>query len=278
MDLSIIPKFGVIGSPIHHSVSPAIYRLFSGQTGVILQYEAIELDRHLSVEGLIDFLHDFQASGGRGLNVTSPFKKIAFQAMDQLGEGAAVSGSVNTIILREGLFQGENTDLLGWAVDCQRLGWVLKGKKIAILGAGGAVRGILGALAAESPAEIIVINRTLGHAEVIATEWQARFPAIRWRARAWRGAAEVVDGLINATARSVKFSEFELTNLQTKDAFCYDLNYNRSASTPFLDFSKSHGALKTVDGIGMLWAQAAYSFLLWHGVLPRWQELLDESV
>lgn len=274
MGLKTIPRFAVIGSPIQHSVSPRIHEAFSKQMGVPLSYEKIELPKTLSTNALIDFLEDFKQQGGQGVNVTAPFKKVAFDAMDKLADTATLVGAVNTIRFRDGLWEGHNTDTLGCLDDWHRLGVEFKGKRALILGAGGAASGILAALVKENPAAVIIMNRTPERAIRLTEIWAKRYPQIVWTAHPWQKMGEKVEVLINATTRAVDETDFACLDLNWHHIFAYDLNYQVGEKTPFLRFCEKKSVQKMADGIGMLWAQAAHAFFLWHGLMPRWQELL----
>ncbi len=256
-------RYAVMGNPIQHSKSPRIHALFARQTGQNIEYSAIQVDPG----GLEQALGNFQASGGKGLNITVPFKRTAWELMDELSDRARLAGAVNTILFRDDTRYGDNTDGVGLVRDLrENHGVTLAGRTILMLGAGGAARGVLGPLLAERPTRLVIANRTPGRARDLAEEFHSLgevsgcgFPALE---------GERFHLVINATSASLAGELPPLpTDLLHEGACCYDMMYG-AEPTPFLRWAREHGAAETIDGLGMLVEQAAESFHLWRGVRP----------
>ena len=255
--------YAVIGNPIRHSKSPRIHSLFAQQTGQNIEYTAIQVDPG----GLPQAIGNFQASGGKGLNITVPFKRTAWELMDELSDRARLAGAVNTIMFRDNSYYGDNTDGIGLVRDIRdNHHGQLTSRNILLLGAGGAARGVLEPLLAENPAQLIIANRTPNKAITLAEEFHklgkiegCSLPALE---------NHHFDLVINATAASLAGELPPLPdNLLNKGGWCYDMMYG-SGTTPFLRWAEQHGAAKTIDGLGMLVEQAAESFFLWHKAQP----------
>jgi len=258
-------RFAVVGNPVAHSRSPQIHALFGAQTGLALTYERLlaPLD---AFDATID---TFFAAGGRGLNVTVPFKEQAWaRAQAHLSERARAAGAVNTLWLREGVLAGCNTDGVGLLRDLQRLGAPLAQAHVLVVGAGGAARGAVATLRAAGCASVRVANRTLARAQALVADLadgtldlQACTLADAARAGGWHL-------VINATASGLQDAAPDLPPaLYAPDAWAYDMVYG-SRPTPFMVQADAAGA-RTADGLGMLVEQAAESFFLWHGVRPQ---------
>jgi shikimate dehydrogenase len=262
-------KYAVIGHPIAHSKSPVIHKLFAEQTGEDISYEAIDVP----VDELNAAVTRFITLGGRGLNVTVPHKQNVLDLMDDLSERAELAGAVNTIIrTEEGTLHGDNTDGIGLIRDLHdNLGVDLENTNVLVLGAGGAARGILPALAALRPDELVVANRTLERAIEIADT----FADIgRIKARGFDELEEQSFGVvINATSAGLegKLPPFP-ESIVDANTVCYDLSYSMR-DTPFVEWAKQHGCKAAYQGWGMLVEQAAESFLLWRGVRPETAEV-----
>lgn len=263
-------RYAVFGNPIAHSRSPWIHRRFAAQTGRRVDYAAILAPR----DGFAAALEAFHRAGGRGANVTLPFKEEAWRLADECSTRARRARAVNTLVLRaDGTRFGDNTDGAGLLRDLGvNLGLDLAGSRILLLGAGGAARGVLGPLLEAAPAQIHIANRTAERARVLAAEFGA-------------GAAVSAGGLdalpegpfdliLNATSAGVGGTLPPLPpGRWAAGAFCYDLAYG-PAARPFLDWAKAQGARGASDGTGMLVEQAAESFALWHGVRPQTTEII----
>jgi shikimate dehydrogenase len=257
--------YAVMGNPIAHSKSPLIHRLFAEQTGQRMEYRAILVDRG----GFAQAVGNFQANGGKGLNITVPFKQEAWALVDERSAVAEGAGAVNTIAFRaDGRLYGHNTDGLGLHRDLLvNQSAALKDKHVLVLGAGGAVRGVLEPLLGEGPARLLIANRTVERAVELAEAF-AGLGAVRGCGFD-ELAGERFDLVINGTAASLQGEVPPLPDdLLAPGALCYDMMY-APEPTAFLAWAHAHGAARAVDGLGMLVEQAAESFLLWRGVRPE---------
>lgn len=256
--------YAVFGNPINHSKSPVIHRQFAEQTGQDMHYT-----KQLVNEGEFEkAAQEFFAQGGKGLNITVPFKLNAFEFAQKRTPRAERAGAVNTLArLADGAILGDNTDGIGMIHDMHNLGWELLGKRVLILGAGGAVRGILQPLLEEQPARVTIANRTPAKAEELA---KAFLDLGDIQAKSFTQlAGDVFDIVINGTSASL---QGELPPLPEKlladNACCYDMMYG-AEPTIFLQWAKGHGAAHTADGLGMLVGQAAEAFYLWRQIRPE---------
>lgn len=255
-------SFVVFGNPINHSKSPRIHQLFAEQSGIAHPYERF----CAPVEGFEQAAREFFAAGGKGANVTLPFKQQAYALASELSERAALAGAVNTLKkLDDGRLLGDNTDGIGLLSDLQRLHLIQPDDRILLIGAGGAARGVILPLLSVH-AHITIVNRT--HAK--ATELEQLFQrqgGVRALTRE-KLVGEQFDLVINATSSGVAGDVPDLpaglVNTQTR---CYDMFYQQG-DTPFLQWCRQQGAVQLADGLGMLVGQAAHSFKLWHGVMP----------
>jgi shikimate dehydrogenase len=258
-------KYAVIGNPIEHSRSPEIHAAFARQTG-----EAIEYERILGNPD--DFAGDvrrFLAAGGLGLNITVPFKEQAWRLADELSSRAHSAGAVNTLIrLENNLLRGENTDGIGLVRDLAiNHGFSLRGKRLLMLGAGGAARGVMRPLLEQKPKRIIIANRTPAKAYSLASGLSAFGQVAGCAFDELEGMQ--FDLIINATAAGLSGEVPPIPEgILHKGGWCYDMLYGRQA-TPFQLWGREHGAARSLDGLGMLVEQAAESFRLWRGVLPE---------
>lgn len=270
-------RYAVFGNPIAHSLSPKIHTAFAKQFGEDITYSKV-----LVAEGQFAITADeFFASGGLGLNITVPFKEEAYRYAHQLSDRAKLAGAVNTLIKQQDQqILGDNTDGVGLVVDItQRLGWVIANKRLLVLGAGGAVRGVLQPLLARGPREIVIANRTLAKAETLAQQFGSYGVVSPCHYEQVNGVFEVI---INATSAGLDGRLPPLSNgwLGPHTA-CYDMVYQRQQLTPFLQWAQAQGISMLADGLGMLLAQAAESFRLWRGhkpdILPLMNSLQSES-
>jgi shikimate dehydrogenase len=263
--------YAVFGSPIAHSRSPDIHRLFAEQTGQDLIYTKQEV----VPEEFDQACREFFELGGSGLNITLPLKEQAFRFADTLSARAQRAGAVNTLKLENdgGIF-GDNTDGCGLVRDLtsnQR--WSLSGKRILILGAGGAVRGVLGPLLEQNPQALWIANRTLEKAEALAEAFLSLGPVTGCGLNALP--AEVFDLIINGTSMSLHGEAPPVTSAQiSQQTACYDMAYGREP-TAFLRWGREQGLTALADGLGMLVEQAAESFHLWRGVRPDTRPVID---
>lgn len=256
--------YAVFGNPINHSKSPTIHRQFAEQTGQDMHYT-----KQLVNEGEFETAaQEFFAQGGKGLNITVPFKLNAFAFAHQRTARAERAGAVNTLArLSDGTILGDNTDGIGMIHDMHNLGWELEGKRVLILGAGGAVRGILQPLLEEKPAQVVIANRTLEKAEELVKNFHD-LGDVRAKSFAQLEGA-VFDLVINGTSASMQGELPPLPdNLLAAQACCYDMMYG-AEPTIFLAWAKNQGAVQTADGLGMLIGQAAEAFYLWRQIRPE---------
>jgi shikimate dehydrogenase len=258
-------QYGVVGHPVAHSRSPFIHGLFAKETSQNIVYRLHDIE---PAQFRAEMLRLF-TSGVRGLNVTVPFKPAAAEFVNDLTPRAALAEAVNTITLREDhSLAGDNTDGAGLVRDLVgNIGIDVADKRIVILGAGGATRGVLGPLLEERPRRIVIANRTLGKAQSLAERFAelgsveaAGFDSL---------SAEPADLVINATSASLRGEMPPLpATLIAPGTVCYDMAYG-PGDTPFVAWGKRHGAARAVKGYGMLVEQAAESFFLWRQVRPN---------
>ena len=264
-------RYALVGHPVEHSRSPLIHQLFARQTEEDISYELIDAEP----EQFETAVRGFAAAGGRGMNVTVPYKEAAFGLCDTCGPEATAAKAVNTITFRAGQMHGDNTDGTGFIRDLiVNYEQPLANKRVLILGAGGAVRGIMQPILAEEPTALVIANRTVERAEKLVAEFD-RAELLRVCSFEDLPDAGEFDVVINATSAGLKGEQppfpGELIKEQT---FCYDLVYSMKA-TPFVSWAEAHGAAKAVQGWGMLVEQAAESFLIWRGTRPDTQPILE---
>lgn len=261
----MIDRYAVFGNPISHSKSPQIHRAFAAATGQDLSYEAIcvphgEFERYVA---------DFLQGGGKGLNVTLPFKQQAWTLAAWRSPRAELAGAVNTLYRDpQGRLCGDNTDGVGMVRDIvDNHGGRIAGAEVLVLGAGGAVRGVLQPLLAQNPARLVIANRTAAKAEALAVLFAAEGPVSGCGFDALVGAQ--FDLVINGTAASLQGEVPPLPDdLLREGAWCYDMMYG-AGTTAFNRWAQAHGAARAIDGLGMLVEQAAESFRIWRGVKPE---------
>ena len=264
-------RYVVIGNPIAHSKSPVLHRLFAEQTAQSMQYDTL-------LAPLDDFAGCASAffQQGRGANVTVPFKEDAYRLANSLTPRAQRAGAVNTLSkLADGTLLGDNTDGAGLVRDLTvNAGFSLKGKRILVLGAGGAVRGALEPLLAEKPASVTIANRTVEKAEVLAELFSDLGPVA---ASGFDWLQESVDLIINATSPSLSGEVPPIASslIEPGKTVCYDMMYGKEP-TSFCRWASEHGAAVAMDGLGMLAEQAAEAFFLWRGVRPDTAPALAE--
>jgi shikimate dehydrogenase len=260
----------VFGNPIAHSKSPAIHTAFAASTGEKLVYEA----RLAPVDGFAQAIAAFVAVGGRGANVTVPFKEEAFRLCDQLSPRAARAGAVNTLSFVDGRILGDNTDGAGLVADITgNLGFSPAGKRILLLGAGGAARGVIEPLLATRPGALHIANRTADKAATLAAAFADIAPvdASNFADLAGRN----FDLVINATSASLSGDVLPLPDgIFAPGSLAYDMMYGKG-ETPFLSRARMQGAARCADGLGMLVGQAAEAFAIWRGVRPATDAVLN---
>ncbi len=265
-------RYAVFGNPVAHSRSPEIHARFAAQTGQAVVYDRILAPR----DGFVAALDEFQRAGGRGCNVTLPFKGVAFELADTRSERAARARAVNTLRFEaDGTRFGDNTDGVGLLRDLVvNHGLRLEGRRLLLLGAGGAARGILAPLLAERPARLIIANRTAERAVELAASFTDLGPVSGGGFGVLAGEAPF-DLILNATAAGVAGETPALPEtVLAKGGWCYDLYY-AAEPTPFLRWAAAHGAARALDGLGMLVEQAAESFYLWRGVRPETAPVIE---
>ncbi len=263
-------QYAVFGNPIAHSKSPFIHRLFAEQTGEILEYAA----QRVAPEGFAAAAQAFFDGGGKGLNITVPFKQDAWRFVDQRSPHAGRAGAVNTLAMQaDGQVLGANTDGIGLLDDIQHnLGWQIEGKRLLLIGAGGAARGVLQPLLEAAPQAVTIVNRTAAKADELAHEFSDLGAVTVSSFSALQG--QQFDLLINATAASLHGELPPLPDhILSDDACAYDMLY-AAATTPFNAWATQRGARAVADGLGMLVEQAAESFYIWRAVRPDTASLL----
>lgn len=263
-------RYAVFGNPISHSKSPIIHAQFAQQTSQLLSYEAI----CAPVGKFEETVQTFLAEGGRGLNVTVPFKEDAWAMAEVRSDRAELAGAVNTLYVNDaGQLCGENTDGIGMVRDIQENhGYKIAGKKVLILGAGGAVRGVIKPVLEQNPQQLVIANRTVSKAETLADMF-APYGCVS--ASGFANLEGPFDLIINGTAASLQGEMPSLPDgmLHSK-SWCYDMMYS-ATQTPFNRWAECHGACQQLDGLGMLVEQAAESFYIWRGVRPETQGLIN---
>jgi shikimate dehydrogenase len=265
--MSEADRYAVFGNPIKQTKSPAIHAMYAEQCNQTMQYRAVRVERDDFARAAAAFFE----SGGAGLNVTVPFKHEAFEFADELTERARRAGAVNTLTCREdGTIVGDNTDGIGLVRDMvANLGWSLQDQRVLVLGAGGAVHGIIEPLMRERPHEIVVVNRTPQKAEQLARKFADLAPV-----PLAGGGLELIedrefDVIINATSAGLSGEMPELpASLLTDRSCCYDMVYG-AEPTPFMRWAAHHAAWAVADGLGMLVEQAAESFYIWRHARPE---------
>ena len=263
-------RYVVIGNPVAHSLSPVIHARFAQQTGEALAYE-----RLLAPEGgFAEHARAFFASGGRGANVTLPFKVDAFEFAAEKSERARVAGAANFLMARGAMIFADNTDGAGLVGDLQRnLGITLRGATILLIGAGGAARGVVAPLIGEGPARLVIANRTPAHAVELARRFATLGPVESCALDAIPVAR--FDVVLNATSTSTHGERLALrAGVIGPGTLAYDMAYGPAARA-FVEQARSLGA-RASDGLGMLVEQAAESFQLWRGKRPQTAAVLSE--
>jgi len=263
-------RYALIGHPVGHSKSPLIHGLFAQATGQDLTYTAIEAP----LDGFADTLANFRASGGLGTNVTVPFKLQAFELATDPSETARLAGAANTLKLEGDRIHADNTDGVGLVNDLQcNLGHRLAGKRVLLLGAGGATRGAILPIAAERPALLAVANRTAARAHALRSAFAAHTTLQTGGLDELQG--ERFDVVINATSAGLTEAALPLPDsIFAAGALAYDMVYGKGL-TPFLRQARMAGVHSLADGVGMLVEQAAEAFAWWRGVRPDTRPVID---
>ena len=273
-------RYCVFGNPVAHSRSPAIHAAFAAATGQDIAYVACLA----AVDGFPQAVADFRAAGGKGANVTVPFKEEAFRLSTRLSERAARAGAVNTLAFNGDEIFGDNTDGAGLVRDiAANLNSALAGQRILLLGAGGAARGVLAPLLAGQPAALFIANRSADKAEALAAAFaDIALPQGGLSATVIGGgsfaqlAGKSFDLVINATSASLSGQALPLPpGLFAAGSLAYDMMYGKG-ETPFMAQARAQGVAHCSDGLGMLVEQAAEAFFVWRGILPETAAVLAD--
>ena len=256
-------QYAVIGNPIVQSKSPIIHTAFAQTTAQDLEYTKLLAP----VDGFAAAVDAFRAAGGKGMNVTAPFKLDAFAYATELSDGAKLAGAVNAMKFEDGRVLAQNFDGVGLVRDVvNNLACLLAGKRVLIIGAGGATRGALLPILAQKPAVLVVANRTVSKALEIAAIGAAHGVVVGCGYAELAG--QTFDVVFNATSASLTAELPPLpASVFAPNCLAYELAYGKGL-TPFLKLAKSAGVTRLADGVGMLAEQAAEAFLWWRGVRP----------
>lgn len=260
--------FAVFGNPIAHSKSPRIHALFAEQTGIEHLYGTVLAP----LDGFAASLQAFIEAGGRGANVTVPFKEQAYRLANELTERAQMAGAVNTLkIQADGQLLGDNTDGIGLLSDLERQRLIAPGDRILLVGAGGAARGAILPLLSFG-CSVVITNRTFSRAQELAQAFQhlGEITALPLDQCDQTDYELVINATASGLGGEVPALPAKVLGASTR---CYDMFYQRGL-TPFLDWATQRGVTHYADGLGMLVGQAAHAFLLWHGVMPEIEPVL----
>lgn len=264
----------VMGHPVAHSRSPWIHQRFAALTDQALDYER----QLVPLDGFAQAVQHFAQAGGRGCNVTVPFKHEAAQCADSCSPRVHLAGAANTLVLAQGRIHADNTDGLGLVADITRnAGVPLAGRDVLLVGAGGAGAGVLGPLLEQGPRSLVVANRTLARAQVLVQSHSelAALQKTKLLALDLQGLEHDFDLIINATASSLEGAGVPVpAQVLRPGCLAYDMMYGPAAQG-FLHWATQHGA-QARDGLGMLVEQAAEAFALWRGVRPPAAQVLAE--
>jgi shikimate dehydrogenase len=267
-------RYAVIGNPIEQSKSPLIHTAFAQVTGQDIEYTKL----WAPLEGFAAAVDAFRAIGGRGMNVTAPFKLDAFAYATDLAPSAQMAGAVNAMKFEDGKVYAENFDGVGLVRDLvHNLACALKGRRVLILGAGGATRGALLPLLAEQPGELVIVNRTVAKAVELAVLAQQRQTSrVPVKGLGYDDVQGAFDVVLNASSSSLT-AELPPLNAGVFAPGClaYDLTYGKGL-TPFLQLAQQAGVTRLADGVGMLAEQAAEAFAWWRGVRPNTAEVIQK--
>jgi shikimate dehydrogenase len=267
-------RYAVIGNPIGHTKSPLINLTFARQTGQDIEYTALEAP----IGGFNAVVDEFRTGGGRGLNITAPFKLDAFAYATERKARAGLAGAVNAMMFEGERFVGDNFDGLGLVNDIQaNLGCPMRGRRVLMLGAGGAARGAVLPFLEQQPAEFVMVNRTVSKAEALQEHFAAYgtfvisgYPELT-ASRFGR-----FDIVVNATSASLRGELPPLSpDVFGSDCLAYELVYGKGL-TPFLRLAQSTGVRRVADGVGMLVEQAAQAFSWWRGVKPDTRPVIEQ--
>lgn len=262
-------RFAVFGNPIKHSYSPMMHSLFAQSLGINLQYDK----QLVALDGFAQAVQEFFANGGSGLNITVPFKLEAYDLAQQaLSPRAQAAGSVNTLWFEAGQIHGDNTDGIGLIKDLQRQGVKLAGRRILLIGAGGAARGALLPLLQSQCQALHIANRTASKAQELAQMMLTHYRLAPEQQLSASGLAHIPgtwDVIINASSSSLSDAPLAVSEaIFHAESFAYDMLYSATAETTFLHQAQAAGVKQLSDGLGMLVYQGAEAFRIWHQQEP----------
>lgn len=267
--------YAVIGNPISHTKSPLIHGLFAQAAQQDMEYTAIEGPLEPDT-AFADVVRTFAADGGKGMNVTAPFKLKAFAMADERSERATLAGAANALKFEGGRILADNFDGIGLVRDIEsNLGLPMAGKRVLLLGAGGAARGALLPFLAAEPAQLVIANRDVAKAQALAAQVAGRGPIVAC------GYADLeamgrFDLVVNATSASLTGDLPPVPpSIFQPDGLAYELAYGKRL-TPFLRLARNAGVRNIADGVGMLVEQAAEAFVWWRGVRPDTRPVIDQ--
>lgn len=262
-------NYAVFGNPINHSKSPEIHSFFSVQTGISYLYKSI----HVPLDNFSSTIFNFFKNNGLGANITAPFKKEAYFFANTLTKRAKIAQSVNTFKkINSKNILGDNTDGIGLLSDLIRLNFIKKNYTVLVVGAGGAVQGILFPLLSFG-CSVFLLNRTFENAEKLACQFNKYGNIHVFKKHIFKN--KHFDLIINARSKDVNQNEnFIPCSVMSSKTFFYDINYD-IGNTPFIDWCIKKGAIFFSNGIGMLVFQAAHSFYLWYNVFPETNYIID---
>ena len=273
-DQLISGRFAVVGNPVEHSLSPRIHAAFARQGKRQIDYRA----ERVGVDDFVGWVSAFFNAEGHGLNVTLPFKTRAFDMADTVSDRARLTGAANFLTANEaGGIHADNTDGKGLLIDVTaNAGWILEGARILVLGAGGAVKGVIPSLLDANPAALVIANRTAERADALVAEWAAQ-PIPVSGGGYEQAAGAPWDVIINGTSTGLSNDMPALPSetVLAEGCCCYDMAYGKGP-TPFMRWAVEQGARDARDGLGMLVEQAAESFYLWLGEYPNTQLVIAD--
>jgi len=269
----MIRRYTLFGNPVEHSLSPKIHTLFAEQVQRRITYTT----NRATEDQFASSLREYQESGAQGCNITLPFKQLALEHCDKVNEAAEIAGSVNTIkFTADGSLHGFNTDGSGFIADITKAhGIDLTAKKVLLLGAGGAARGIVHPLLKAGVSNLVIANRTLARAEALVDHFSQydNLSARDLESLASNAPdSESFDLVINSTSANLNDTSLSLSgSVLASNAVAYDMSYSEDSSglTPFVDWARKQGCSRAYDGIGMLLEQAADAFFIWEDVRPK---------
>ena len=267
-------RYAVVGHPVAHSLSPEIHAAFARQTGQAIDYIRLQAPLGEFAATVLKF----RAQGGRGVNVTVPFKHDAWSLAEVRADDAADARAVNTLVFRDGKITGHNTDGIGLITDIEaNLAFPIRQKRVLLMGAGGATYGVTQPLLRAQPARLVVVNRTLAKAQILVAHFLkvAQRERVPFSAQSYEEPAGAqFDLVINATSAGLtdKMPPLE-RGIFAAGALAYDMVYGRQ--TPFMQFARQEGAT-IADGLGMLVEQAAAAFFIWRGVRPDTAPVIEK--